>query len=96
MASKFLILPETLLLAVTQEIGARIAIVTKKGLGDLIRERYGVKLSLFIFLLYFIVNQGVVLQNVSGLKTAFELFNLNWQFFLILTCFLLIFFVTFF
>lgn len=96
MASQFLILPETLLLAVTQEIGARIAIVTKKGLGDLIRERYGVKLSLFIFLLYFIVNQGVVLQNVAGLKSAFKLFNLNWQFFLILTSMLLIFFVTFF
>ncbi len=96
MASNFLILPETFLLAITQEIGARIAIVTKKGLGDLIRERYGVKLSLFIFLLYFIVNQGVVLQNVSGLKAAFELFNLNWRLFLILTCCLLIFFVTFF
>lgn len=96
MASKFLILPETILLAVTQEIGARIAIVTKKGLGDLIRERYGVKISLLIFLLYFIVNQGVVLQNVSGLKAAFDLFNLNWRFFLILTCMLLIFFVTFF
>ncbi len=96
MASRFLILPEAFLLAITQEIGARIAIVTKKGLGDLIRERYGVKLSLFIFLLYFIVNQGVVLQNVSGLKAAFELFNLNWRLFLILTCCLLIFFVTFF
>ncbi len=96
MASQFLILPETLLLAVTQEIGARIAVVTKKGLGDLIRERYGVKLSLLIFLLYFIVNQGVVLQNISGLRAAFELFNLNWRFFLIFTCGVLIFFVTFF
>ncbi len=96
MASKFLILPEMLLLAVTQEIGARIAIVTKKGLGDLIRERYGVKLSLLIFLLYFVVNQGVVLQNVSGLKAVFELFNLNWRFFLIFTCVILIFLVTLF
>lgn len=96
MASKFLTIPETVLLAATQEIGARIAIVTKKGLGDLIRERYGIKISLLIFLLYFIVNQGVVVQNVSGLKAAFELFNLNWRFFLIFTCLLLIFFVTFF
>jgi len=94
MASQFLIIPETLILAVTQEIGARIAIVTKKGLGDLIRERYGVGLSLLIFVLYFITNQGVVLQNVSGLKAAFQLFNLHWQLFLILTCLLLIFFVT--
>jgi len=94
MASQFLVIPETLILAVTQEIGARIAIVTKKGLGDLIRERYGVGLSLLIFVLYFITNQGVVLQNVSGLKAAFQLFNVHWQLFLILTCLLLIFFVT--
>jgi len=40
MASQFLVIPETILLAVTQEIGARIAIVARKGLGDLIRERY--------------------------------------------------------
>ena len=96
MASQFLVIPETLILAVTQEIGARIAIVTKKGLGDLIRERYGIGISLLIFILYFITNQGVVLQNVSGLKAAFQLFNVNWQLFLILTCFFLVFFVVFF
>jgi Mn2+/Fe2+ NRAMP family transporter len=96
MASQFLVIPETLILALTQEIGARIAIVTKKGLGDLIRERYGVGLSLLIFVLYFITNQGVVLQNVSGLKASFQLFNVNWQLFLILTCLLLIAFVVFF
>jgi len=96
MASQFLVIPETLILALTQEIGARIAMVTKKGLGDLIRERYGVGLSLLIFVLYFITNQGVVFQNVSGLKAAFQLFNVNWQFFLILTCLLLIFSVIFF
>jgi len=96
MASKFLIIPETFILAITQEIGVRIAIVTKKGLGDLIRERYGIGISLLIFVLYFIINQGVVTQNVSGLKTSLQIFNVNWQFFLILTCFFLIAFVIFF
>ena len=91
MASRFLIIPEAILLAVTQEVGSRIAIVTRKGLGSLIRERYGVKISMLIFFFYFITNSGVVLQNVSGLKSTFQLFNLNWQFFLILTCALLIF-----
>jgi len=96
MASRFLIPIETLILLVTQEIGARIALVTRKGLGDLIRERYGIAISLLIFVLYFITNQGVVIQNVSGLKAAFELFGLNWRFFLIVTCLLLIVFVIFF
>lgn len=93
MASRLLIIPETFLLIVSQEVGARIAIVTKKGLGDLIRERFGVKIALFIFLLYFITNQGVVLQNVAGLKASYQIFNLPWQLMLILTSLFLIFVV---
>ena len=93
MASQYMVIPITILLAITQEVGARIAIVTNRGLGGLIRERYGIKISLFVFILYFIANQGVVLQNVSGLKSALQLFNLPWQLFLILICFALIFIV---
>lgn len=81
-ASRFLLLPEALLLAVTQEIGARIAIVTRKGLGDLIRERFGIRWSIFIFVLLFTTNQGVVIQNITGLKAALKLFGLPYQIFL--------------
>ena len=93
MASRFLIIPEAILLAVSQNIGARIAIVTRKGLGSLIRERFGVMVSMLIFILYFITNQGVVLQNVSGLKAAYQLFDLPWQLCLIITCVFLVFVV---
>ncbi len=92
-ASQLLIIPTTILLAITQEIGARIAVVTRKGLADLIRERYGIRISIFVFILYFIVNQGVVLQNISGLKASFQLFNLPWQLMLILTCIFLSFII---
>lgn len=92
-ASRFLIIFEGFLLGLTQYIGARIAIVTQKGLGDLIRERFGVRLSILIFVLYFITNQGVILQNVTGLKAAYQLFNVPWQIPLILTCIFLIFIV---
>jgi Mn2+/Fe2+ NRAMP family transporter len=90
MASQYFVLVTTLLLAITQETGARIAIVTGKGLGDLIREQYGVKVSVVLFFVYFFVNQGVVLQNVSGLKAAIQLLNLPWQPVLILSSLLLI------
>ncbi|MGB9883263.1 MAG: NRAMP family divalent metal transporter [Microgenomates group bacterium] len=93
MNSQFLIIPITLILALTQEIGSRIAVVAKKGLGDLIRERYGVTISLIIFTLYFITNQGVVLQNIAGLKASFQIFNINWQLGLIVTAILLSLFV---
>src|SRR3989338_1088014 len=50
------LIPITIVLMITQEIGARIAIVTGKGLADHIRERYGIRISLVIFSLLFFVN----------------------------------------
>lgn len=90
MSSQYFVLITTVLLAITQEIGARIAIVTGKGLGDLIREHYGARVAVGLFLIYFFVNQGVIVQNVSGLKAAIQLFNLPWQISLILACLLLV------
>jgi len=77
-----ILLPVTLLLAVTQEIGARIAIVAEKGFADLIRERYGVRIALFVYGLLFVVNLAVVIQDVSGIKSALILFHLDPIFFL--------------
>lgn len=76
------LIPITVVLAITQEIGARIAIVTGKGLGDLIRERFGIKISLFVFLVTFVVNFGVILQDLSGLKGSLQLFQLDYRIFL--------------
>lgn len=69
-------IPMTILLAVTQEIGSRIAIVAEKGLADLIRERYGVRVAIAMFILMFIVNMAVIVMNISGIKSALALFGL--------------------
>lgn len=102
MSSQYFVILTTILLAVTQDIGSRIAIVTGKGLGDLIRENYGVKTAVFLFIIYFIVNQAVILQDVTGLKSAILLFNfpwwvawLHWQGILILVCLILVLMVVF-
>ncbi len=76
------LIPITLVLAITQEIGVRIAIVTGKGLADLIRERFGIRATLAVFAGLFFVNYGVILQNLSGLKSALELFHLPYLIFL--------------
>lgn len=89
MASQYFVIPTTILLAITQSIGAKISMVTGQGLGELIRKRYGVKISALIFILYLIVNQGVVMQNISGLKASLQLFNAPWQAGLIFTCLVL-------
>lgn len=72
-----ILIPMTILLAVTQEIGARIAIVAEKGLADLIRERYGVRVAIAMYTMLFFVNLVVVVMNVAGLKAALSLFGLN-------------------
>ena len=47
------IIPITVILMITQEIGSRLDVVTGKGLGDLIRERFGIRISVLIFSLLF-------------------------------------------
>jgi len=79
------LIPITAVLAITQEIGARIAIVTGKGLADLIRERYGVFVSFVVFAIVFMVNFGVILQDLSGLKSGLQLFGFDYRIFLPLT-----------
>lgn len=73
----FTLIPLTILYAITQEIGSRIAIVTGKGLGDLVRERYGVRIAMVVFILLLIANFGSVLTNVAAVKTSAQM--LGWH-----------------
>lgn len=66
----------TILYAVTQEMGSRIAIVTGKGLGDVIRERYGVRIAFLVFATILVANFGTIITDVAALKTGAEMLNL--------------------
>jgi len=72
----FLLLIITILLGVTQEMGMRLTLITRKGLGDLIREKFGVRLSLLIFGALFIANMGTIIVDLSAVKTTSAMFNL--------------------
>lgn len=72
----FILLIVTILLAVTQEMGVRIASVTGKGLGDLIRERYGIKISVFVFSILMIANIGTIIADFSAVKAVTLMFNI--------------------
>ena len=72
----FLLIWVTVLLGITQEMGMRVSLVTRKGLGDLIRELYGVKASLFIFLCLFIANMATIIVNVAAFKTTASILHL--------------------
>lgn len=88
------LIPITIVLMITQEIGSRLAVVTGKGLGDLIREKFGIRVSVAMFGLLFFVNFGVIIQNVGGLKDGLTLFNLNLWIFLPIVIAFLFFFIT--
>src|SRR5512135_1165332 len=66
----FLLFIVTILLGITQEMGMRLTLVTRRGLADLIREKYGIKVSLFIFGGLFIANLGTIMTEVSAIKTT--------------------------
>lgn len=67
----------TFSLAVIQEMNSRMAVVTGKGLADLIREKFGVKLTFFAMLVLFIANFGVVLGDFAGVAASMELFGVS-------------------
>jgi Mn2+/Fe2+ NRAMP family transporter len=72
----FILLIITVLLGITQEMGIRLALVTRKGLGDLIREHYGVRASLFIFVCLFIANMGTIIVDLAAVKITSSMLGL--------------------
>ncbi|MFT8889563.1 MAG: Nramp family divalent metal transporter [Ethanoligenens sp.] len=67
----------TFSLAVVSEMNARMAVVTGKGLSDLIREHFGVKLTFFAMIVLLIANFGVVLGDFAGIAASLELFGIS-------------------
>jgi Mn2+/Fe2+ NRAMP family transporter len=71
----------TILLGITQEMGMRLTLVTRRGLADIIREKYGVKVSVFIFLALMIANLGTITTELSAIKTTSAMLNIpTWPF----------------
>ena len=60
----------TVLLGVTQEMGMRLTVITRKGLADLIREKFGVKAAIFMFGALLIANIGTLITEIAAVKTT--------------------------
>lgn len=67
----------TVLLGVTQEMGMRLTVITKRGLADLIREKFGVRVSLLIFASLLIANMGTLITELAAVKTTSAMLNLS-------------------
>jgi NRAMP (natural resistance-associated macrophage protein)-like metal ion transporter len=71
------ILPVTLALIVVQEMSARMGVVTGKGLSDLIREEFGLRMTFVMMILLVIVNYGNVVSEFSGIAESMQLFHVS-------------------
>jgi Mn2+/Fe2+ NRAMP family transporter len=66
----FLLLIITVLLGVTQEMGMRLTLISRRGLADLIREKFGVRTALIIFGSLLIANMGTIIVDMAAIKTT--------------------------
>lgn len=71
------IIPITLALIVVQEMCARMGVVTGKGLSDLIREEFGLRMTFIVMSLLVIVNFGNVIGEFAGIAGSLQLFHLS-------------------
>jgi NRAMP (natural resistance-associated macrophage protein)-like metal ion transporter len=69
-------IPITVALIVVQEMCARMGAVTGKGLSDLIREEFGLRITFFMMIGILITNFGNVVTEFIGIATSLELFGL--------------------
>lgn len=67
----------TFSLGITQEFGMRLGIVTGKGLAALIREKFGVKLTVFAMLTMLVANLGTITAEFSGVAASFSLIGVS-------------------
>src|ERR1700744_3372214 len=70
-------IPITLALIVVQEMCARMGAVTGKGLSDLIREEFGLRITFVMMILLVVVNFGNVVAEFSGVAGSMQLFHIS-------------------
>ncbi len=61
--------------ALVQEMCARLGCITGKGLSDLIRENFGVKITMYLMVVLLVANFANVIGNFAGIAAGAELFG---------------------
>lgn len=73
----WIFIPMTVALIVVQEMSARMGAVTGKGLADLIRERYGVRIILFVMIGLIFADLGNTVSEFAGVAASTEIFGVS-------------------
>src|SRR4029077_3902984 len=65
------------ILAIVQEMAARLGVVTGQGLSDLIRDRFGVRWTVFAMLVLLVANGANTIAEFAGAAAATEMFGIS-------------------
>jgi NRAMP (natural resistance-associated macrophage protein)-like metal ion transporter len=71
------LIPMTIALYVTEEMCARMGVVTGKGLSDLIREEFGFRPTFFVMVTGFFVDLANVVAEFAGVAASMEMFHVS-------------------
>jgi NRAMP (natural resistance-associated macrophage protein)-like metal ion transporter len=73
----WLLVPVAIALVVVQEMCSRMGTVTGKGLADLIREQFGLRVTFLLMMAVLFTNVGNAAANFAGLATSLEVFGVS-------------------
>ncbi len=71
------LIPMTIALYVTEEMCARMGVVTGKGLSDLIREEFGFRSTFFVMIAGFFVDLANVVAEFAGVAASMQIFGVS-------------------
>jgi NRAMP (natural resistance-associated macrophage protein)-like metal ion transporter len=71
------LIPMTIALYVTEEMCARMGVITGKGLSDLIREEFGFRPTFFVMVCGFFVDLANVVAEFAGIAAAMQIFGVS-------------------
>ena len=71
------LIPMTIALYVTEEMCARMGVMTGKGLSDLIREEFGFRSTFFVMLTGFFVDLANVVAEFAGVAASMQIFGIS-------------------
>ena len=73
----WVMIPITVALVIVQEMSSRMGAVTGKGLSDLIREEFGLRVTFLLMLALVVTNFGNIASEFAGVASSFELFGIS-------------------
>src|SRR5215831_12579144 len=71
------LIPTTIALIVVQEMAARMGVATGKGLSDLIREEFGLRMTFFTMMVLALADLGNIIAEFAGIASGMGVFGVG-------------------